>query len=103
MSTLVLVLWLLAVLFYGVGDLVTTVVGTRTDGLEEGQPLTRAIFGEQPSALQFGLFKVGVLLAFYGVFLLLPDDRFRPLVPAAILGVGIGVVVHNIRAIRSVR
>ncbi|RKD97966.1 hypothetical protein [Halopiger aswanensis] len=103
MSTLALVLWLLAVLFYGVGDLVTTIVGTRTDGLEEGQPLTRAIFGEQPSALRFGLFKVGILLVFYGGSLLLPDDRFRALVPAAILGVGIGVVVHNVRTILAVR
>ncbi|GAB3669088.1 hypothetical protein [Halopiger thermotolerans] len=103
MTPLAFSLWLLAVLVYGVGDLVTTVVGTRTDGIVEGQPLTRAIFGERPSALRFGLFKVGVLLAFYGGSLLLPDDRFRALVPAAILGVGIGVVVHNVRTIRNVR
>ncbi|OVE85766.1 hypothetical protein [Natronolimnobius baerhuensis] len=102
-SPLAVVLWALAIGFYGVGDLVTTLRGLEYDDLEEGQQIPRTILGEPPSAVRFGLFKAVILGVFYAGSLAVPDPRIRLLIPAGIAMVGAYAVFNNLRAIWSVR
>ncbi|CAI48353.1 uncharacterized protein NP_0524A [Natronomonas pharaonis DSM 2160] len=92
-------LWALAVLLYGVGDLVTTVAGTRHEHVREAAPLTRRLFGPAPSAWRFGLFKLGLLGAFYAVTRTVVPPPYQPAVPAAIAVVGLVAVGNNLRVL----
>ncbi|WP_049921277.1 hypothetical protein [Halopiger djelfimassiliensis] len=96
-------LWALAVLWYGVGDLVSTHAGLEYDGLEEGQPLVRAILGDPPSTWRFGLFKAGLLGVCYVGYAALEGYRIRFLVPAGLAAVGVAAVSNNVRAILEAR
>ncbi|SDR16476.1 hypothetical protein [Natronobacterium texcoconense] len=97
-------LWLLAIGFYGVGDLVTTAVGIRL-GLAEGQPFVQRILGESPTLWRFalfGAFKAGLLGGFYLGYVALEGVRYRVVVPAGIAVIGLYVVYRNGRAILGV-
>ncbi|RQG98087.1 hypothetical protein EA473_00860 [Natrarchaeobius chitinivorans] len=96
-------LWTLAVLTYGVGDLATTIVGLRYDELEEGNSGARLLLGDPPSAVRFGLFKAALFGFCYAGYVALGGFEFRVLFPAAISAVGIYAVVNNVRAIVAVR
>ncbi|GAB6879313.1 hypothetical protein JCM17823_15870 [Halorubrum gandharaense] len=98
-----LLAWTAAVLLYGVGDLVTTVAGTRHDGIEERTPLTRWLFGPKPSLLGFGLFKLVLLAGFYVAHLPFREAAYAPALPAGIALVGAVAVANNLLAIRRVR
>lgn len=62
-------LWGLAVLVFGVGDVLTTVVGVRRFGLTETNPIVVRLAGRRPSAAATLLFKAGVLAAGGAVYL----------------------------------
>ncbi|RQH01265.1 hypothetical protein [Natrarchaeobius oligotrophus] len=96
-------LWALAVLSYGIGDLVTTVVGLRYDELEEAHSGARAVLGDPPSAVRFGLFKLVLFGCFSAGYVLLEGTRLRLAIPAGISAVGLYAVATNVRAILAVR
>ncbi|ELY96585.1 hypothetical protein C482_15703 [Natrialba chahannaoensis JCM 10990] len=103
-------LWLVAVLTYGVGDLVTTAVGLRCAQIEEGMPVARRLLGDPPSAwgvARFGLFKAVLFTVFYlgavAVARFAPGTRVDLLVPVVITVVGVAAVGNNVRVIRQIR
>lgn len=102
-SSLATGLWLLAVAAYGVGDLVTTMVGLRDPALEEGQAGAGLILGEPPSWWRFGCFKLVLLAVCYTGYVALEGTRARLLVPAGIALVGVYAVTNNVHAILAVR
>jgi hypothetical protein len=95
--------WTGALLTFGVGDVVTTVVGTRRAGLVEGAPLPKAVAGRQPTIPRLvGLKVVGFLVAFLGAEFLIPA-RVRFVVPVTVAVVGVVVTVYNLAMIRRAR
>ncbi|WP_245758098.1 hypothetical protein [Natronobacterium haloterrestre] len=100
-------LWLLAIVLYGVGDLVTTAVGLRA-GLKEGQPFVRRLLGESPTAWRvalFGLYKAVLLGGFYLAYVALEGlgIRFRFAIPAGIAAIGGYAVATNVRTMLTPR
>lgn len=86
------VLWVLALLGYGLGDLVTTLVGLSTGRAAEAGPVAGPV-------AEFGLpalvaLKLASLVAFYLAWRLLPRP-FRVAVPLAVAGVGAVVSAWN--------
>ncbi|THE64609.1 hypothetical protein D8Y22_12175 [Salinadaptatus halalkaliphilus] len=102
-SSLATGLWLLAVAAYGVGDLVTTMVGLRSPDLEEGQAGAQLILGEPPSWWRFSCFKLVFLAVCYAGYVALEGTRARLLVPAGIALVGLYAVFNNVRVMVAVR
>ncbi|APW98020.1 hypothetical protein CHINAEXTREME_09605 [Halobiforma lacisalsi AJ5] len=101
------ILWLLAILLYGLGDLVTTAAGLRA-GLKEGQPFVRRLLGESPTAWRlglFGLYKAVLLGGFYLAYLALEglEVRFRFAIPAGIAAIGSYAVATNVRTMLTAR
>ncbi|MEY7851198.1 hypothetical protein AB7C87_18585 [Natrarchaeobius sp. A-rgal3] len=93
------ILWALAVLLYGVGDLVTTMVGLGRDGVVEGNAGARFVLGDPPSWVRFAVFKAVLLSGCYGGYLLLEGYRIRPAIPAGIAAIGLYAVVTNVRVL----
>jgi len=88
------VAWVGAVLMFGVGDVVTTVVGISQAGAVEASPTVG------PVVETFGLWvlvplKAGILVAFYGLFRLAPDEH-RAGVPFGLMEVGAAAVGWNL-------
>lgn len=88
-------LWVLAVLFFGVGDLSTTTVGVSTVGIEEAGPVTG------PLVEQYGLrgmlfLKCLVLGGAYAAWRLLPQPHCVG-IPLGLSLVGVVVTVWNAR------
>jgi hypothetical protein len=67
-------LWAFAVGFYGVGDLLTTVVGVSSGRAVEAGPVAAELVGLYGLGAVFPL-KVGSLLAFYVLWRLVPDPH----------------------------
>jgi hypothetical protein len=87
-------LWLVAVLFYGVGDTATTLVGADTGHVAEAGPVVAGVLGYAGTT---GLLTVK-LLSFAGFYLawrLLPPPG-RAGVPLALSVVGVAVTVWNL-------
>jgi len=93
--------WLVAIATFGVGDGVTTVIGTRYAGLVERSPVVRRIAGRRPSIPAL----VGLKLLAFGAALvlsrvLLPSTH-HAFVPLGIAVVGVGVTGFNVWAMYS--
>lgn len=87
-------LWVLAVLFFGVGDVVTTSVGMGIEGLLEFGPVTAVVLGRYG----FGGMVVAKALVFGGCFLVWRCTR-RPYsvgVPLGLTVVGVFVTGWNL-------
>lgn len=98
-----LLAWTGAILWFGVGDVVTTLVGTRRAGLVEGAPLPRAVAGPRPSVSRLvGLKVLGLLIAFLGAELIVPGP-YRVVVPIVVTVMGVGVTAYNLEMIRRAR
>lgn len=94
-----LVLWGLAVLVFGIGDVVTTTVGIRYFGLKETNPVVVRLMGPRPTATETVAFKVVVLGLAGAIYLGIEALVGFPatlLVPLLILGVGIWAVQSNL-------
>lgn len=86
-------LWLLAILTYVIGDLVTTAVGLRYTSLQETSPIARHLLDRFGSVVLAGL-KLGGLGLFAGLWRLLP----RPVshgVPLGLTLIGCVVTLWN--------
>ena len=92
---MVIIFWGLALLFYGVGDYLTTVIAVQYEDIEESMPVVRMLLGPNPSLLGFAFVKIIVLGGFYGGFVLLSGNSYRWMIPVAITAVGIFAVANN--------
>lgn len=91
-------LWGLALLVFGVGDVVTTAVGIRYYDLKETNPLVVRLFGPSPSILGTVAYKAGVLAVAWiadGLLRELIGFPASVLVPFFILGIGVWAVQAN--------
>ena len=97
-------LWGLAVLVYGVGDLLSTLVGIRL-GAREGNPLPAALIDLAPGFLEAALlltvWKAVTILAFVGFAWRLPSE-YAVAVPIGLSLIGIAVVGWNASVLLSV-
>lgn len=94
-----LVLWGLALLVYGVGDVVTTAVGIRYYDLRETNPLAVRLMGPSPSFAQTVTFKLAMLAVAAvadGVISALVGFPGSILVPFLVLGIGVWAVQANV-------
>ncbi len=103
-STAELQWWLVAVLLYGVGDYVTTVLAVRRGDIVEANPAVVALLSEQPSPLGFAMLKCGALVVCFLGFLSISTSPIAIGVPVgiAILG-GLVTVSNTVMLVRTVR
>lgn len=93
-----LALWGLALVVFGIGDVVTTAVGVRYYGMRETNPIVVRFMGRSPSLLGTVAFKVavlgvaGVLDRVIGAVAGFPASI---MVPFFILGIGFWAVQAN--------
>jgi hypothetical protein len=100
-SALDAVLWLLAVVFYGVGDYVTTVAATRRATATERNPLLRRLFATgAPPAASFAAVKLVAFGCFGAGYLLGEPSLARSAIPAVVALVGVVVTAQNVRVLR---
>lgn len=92
-------LWGLALLVFGVGDVVTTAVGIRYYGLHETNPVVLRLLGPTPSLPGTVAFKIGVLGVAGVADVLIQRLLGFPasiMVPFLVLGIGVWAVQANL-------
>jgi hypothetical protein len=92
-------LWVLAVLVFGVGDVITTTVGIRYFGLKETNPIVVRLVGPYPRIHETLAFKGAVLGLAVLVDIAIGAVVGFPasiLVPLVILAVGVWAVQSNV-------
>jgi len=89
-------LWAISVTFFGVGDLVTTLVGLRLNGVGEVGPVAGLVAGEGP--LAFGGLKLVVFLL-CGLLWKLAPNQYAVGVPLGLATLGVLVTVWNMAVI----
>lgn len=87
-------LWALAVVLYGVGDAVTTLVGLKSDGITEGGPVALYALG-QGGIPGFLLLKVGFIGVCFLVWWVVRTPG-RVAIPLALVVVGAVVTGWNL-------
>ena len=90
-------LWVAAVLLYGVGDTVTTFWGLSTGGVAEAGPIAGPVIDTYGS-LGFLALKGATFVLFYAVWAVL-ETTGRAAVPLALVVVGGGVTGWNVGVI----
>lgn len=86
-------LWLLAILFFGVGDLVTTTVGLTIGSSTEANPIV-AVLIERYGVLVLVPLKATTLAVLYGVWKTVPVP-YPAVIPIVLAGMGLLVTVWN--------
>lgn len=94
-STVELQWWIVAVLLYGVGDYVTTVLAVRRADIIEANPAVVALLSDQPGPVGFGLLKCGALVVCFLGFLSISGSRIAIGVPVGIAALGGVVTLSN--------
>lgn len=94
-STAELQWWLIAILLYGVGDYVTTVLAVRRGDVVEANPAVVALLSEQPSPLGFAVLKSGALVVCFLGFLSISTSPIAIAVPIGIAVLGAIVTASN--------
>ena len=87
--------WIVAILLYGVGDYVTTVVAVRRADVVEANPAVIALLSDQPSPLGFAILKLGALVVCFLGFLSVSGSQAAIGVPVGIALLGAVVTVSN--------
>lgn len=87
-------LWLFAVLFFGIGDVVTTGIGLGIEGIHEAGPVTGAAI-ERYGQLSMVVIKAGVIGGGYVLWLFAPRPH-RVGVPLGLAVLGVVVVSWNL-------
>ncbi|ELZ95136.1 hypothetical protein C440_08667 [Haloferax mucosum ATCC BAA-1512] len=100
MASLDAILWSAATLAYGLGDYVTTVLGVRMAGVQEGNPIVRLISGGDPGPGSFAVLKVVSVALFFATYWVLKPTLARLAVPAALTLLGAVVTARNVQIIR---
>lgn len=88
------VLWVLAVLAFGAGDLATTLMGLNVAGVTEVGPVAGPLFSSLGPAGVVAL-KLVSLVGFYGIWRLIPHPHAVG-VPLGLAAVGIVVTCWNL-------
>lgn len=88
-----LALWVVAVAFFGVGDLVTTLIGYSITGVTEASPLVKLLL-EQHALLALSGLKVAVFVGFLAVWKYIPRPHSIG-VPLGLAVLGVVVTVWN--------
>jgi len=86
-------LWVVALLLYGVGDLVTTTVGLGQQGIVEIGPVAGPVV-DAYGTRGLVVLKSGTLAASYAVWRLVPQPH-RVGIPLGLVGVGLAVTSWN--------
>ncbi|ELZ73858.1 hypothetical protein C5B90_07045 [Haloferax sp. Atlit-12N] len=100
MASLDAILWGAAALAYGLGDYVTTVLGVRMAGVQEGNPVVRLISGGDPGPGSFAVLKLVSVALFFAAYWVLRPAVARLAVPISLTLLGAVVTVRNVRIIR---
>ena len=87
--------WLAAILLYGLGDYVTTVLAVRRRDVVEANPAVVALLSEQPSPLGFAVLKSGALVVCFLGFLSISTSPIAIGVPIGIAVLGALVTASN--------
>lgn len=87
-------LWLIAIVFFGIGDTVTTGIGLSMDAVHEAGPLT-SVFLAQYGLVSMVAVKIAVLGSFYILWRLTPR-HYRVGVPLGLAILGVVVVWWNL-------
>lgn len=87
-------LWLIAIAFFGIGDVVTTSVGLGAAAVHEAGPLTSVVLDHYGHAAMV-VVKLLVLGGFYGLWKLAPG-HYRVGVPLGLAVLGVTVVWWNL-------
>ncbi|ESS09359.1 MAG: hypothetical protein A07HN63_00883 [uncultured archaeon A07HN63] len=95
--------WIAAVLAYGVGDYLTTVVAVRRYSVVEANPAVTRLLSAQPGPVEFGALKLATLLLCYLGFLAIADTALGIWLPIALTVLGVVVTLSNLRAITNSR
>jgi hypothetical protein len=93
-------LWVVAIAFYGVGDLVTTAIGLRISGIVEAGPLVGPLV-DRYGVVSLFVLKLGTLAASYGIWQLIPTPH-RTGVPLGLAVLGVAVTGWNIVVVSTV-
>lgn len=85
--------WISAILFYGFGDIVTTLVGLRLPGITEGGPFVTVIVDQHGPGFIY-VVKVTTITLFYFLWRVTPRS-YRVGVPIGVSIVGISTTIWN--------
>jgi hypothetical protein len=91
-------LWLAVVLVFVVGDGVTTWYGLRRSGVSEGHPIARRVLNRAGLGGLLAAKAVVVIVAFVGGAWLPARWSWAP--AAALLVVGVAILLNNLRVLR---
>ena len=91
--------WLLAVLCYGAGDYVTTVVAVRRYAVVEANPVVSRLLSRQPGPIGFAVLKLATLAATFAGYLVIADSPIAVGIPIVVAAIGALVTLSNLRAI----
>ena len=86
-------LWVIAVLFFGIGDVVTTVIGLKTAGVVEVHPIAAALF-ERSILASMVVLKSAAFGSCYVLWKLTPDP-YSVGVPLGLIVLGVCVTLWN--------
>lgn len=95
--------WLLAVLSYGVGDYLTTVVAVQRYAVVEANPVVRRLLSATPSPLGFAVLKLTTLAVCFAGYLVIAETLLGSWVPIVITVIGVIITTLNLRAIATSR
>lgn len=87
-------LWLAAIAFFGIGDVLTTGIGLGIDGIREVGPLTGVVI-EQYGPLSMVATKIGIFCSSYALWAVAPRPS-RVGIPLGLTILGIVVVGWNL-------
>lgn len=91
--------WGLAILFYGIGDVVLTFAAVQYENIEEASPVTRGLLGPNPTLIGLVIIKIVTFSVLVGGYILLQGNQYRDLVPICLVVLGIYAVYNNGREI----
>lgn len=90
-------LWVIAVLFYGISDTATTLVGLRAEGAREAGPVAMAVMG-YAGVPGFLALKVAFVSACFLVWAVV-ETPGRVAIPLALAVTGVGITLWNFRVL----
>lgn len=93
--------WLIVVLLAGIGDVATTWVATKREGVEEANPFLRDILGDTPSLPGLVISHVlGFGVVFLG-YVIVAHTEYAIVIPVGLAGMGGYAVLNNLFQIRN--
>lgn len=94
-----LVAWIAAIVFYGFGDYLTTVLAVRRSGVVEANPAVRYLLSEQPTPIGFAVLKLTALGVCAGGYFLIRGSSIAGGIPIVLAVLGADVTIANVRTL----